>query len=95
MKWRQQQLGKILRGAKGQLSEGDHLLFEELLSEYHDVFSLDEDEQVETNMIKFNINTGNKLSRKQAARRIPYAAHYEVAEQLMLFTYHMTYVELS
>ena len=55
---------------------------EELLSEYHDVFSLDEDERGETDMIKFEINTGDELPRKQAARRIPYGAHQEIAEQL-------------
>ena len=55
---------------------------EELLSEYHDVFSLDEDERGETDMIEFEINTGDELPKKQAARRIPYAARQEVAKQL-------------
>ena len=50
--------------------------------EYHDVFSLEEDERGETDMIEFEINTGDELPRKQAARRIPYAARQEVAEQL-------------
>ena len=31
-KWRQQQLGKVVRGTKGQLSEGDHLPLERLYS---------------------------------------------------------------
>ena len=52
----------------------DHLPLEELLSEYHDVFSLDEDERGEADMIEFEINTGDELPRKQAARRIPYGA---------------------
>ena len=83
MKWRQQQLSQHLRDTKGRLSsEGDHLPLEELLSEYHDVFSLDEDERGETDMIEFEINTGDELPRKQAARRIPYGARQEVAEQL-------------
>ena len=83
VKWRQQQLSQLLRDTKGRLSsEGDHLPLEELLSEYHDVFSLDEDERGETDMIEFEINTGDELPRKQAARRIPYGAHQEVAEQL-------------
>ena len=55
---------------------------EDLISEYHDVFSLNEDEQGETDMIEFEINTGDELPRKQAARRIPYGACQEVAEQL-------------
>jgi len=48
--------------------------------DYHDVFSLEEGERGETDMVE--LNTGDELSRKQAARRIPYAACQEVAEQL-------------
>ena len=59
----------------------DHLPLEEL-SEYHDVFSLDEDERGEADMIEFEINTGDEIPRKQAARRIPYGARQKVAEQL-------------
>ena len=58
VKWRQQQLSKLLRDTKGRLSEGDHLPLGELLSEYHDVFSLDEDEREETDMIEFEIIQG-------------------------------------
>ena len=82
MKWRQQQLGNLLRSTREQLSEEHYLPLEELLSEYHDVFSLEEDERGETDMVEFEINTGDELPRKQAARRIPYTAHQEVAEQL-------------
>jgi len=32
-------------------------------------------------MVEFEINTGDELPRKQATRRIPYAARQEVAEQ--------------
>ena len=42
--WRQCQLGNLLRSTKGQLSEEHHLLLKALLSEYYDVFSLEEDE---------------------------------------------------
>ena len=55
VKWRQQQLSKLLRDTKGQLSERDH----------------------ETDMIKFEINTGDKLRKKQAARRISYGVCQE------------------
>ena len=50
-----------MRVTKCQLSEGDRLPLEKLLFEYHNVFSL-EDEQEETSMIKFEINKGNELS---------------------------------
>ena len=33
-------------------------------------------------MVEFEINTWGELLRKQVARRISYAAHQEVAEQL-------------
>ena len=82
VRWRQQQLGNLLRSTERRLSEEDHLPLEELLSEYHDVFSLEEDERGESDMVEFEINTGDELPRKQAARRIPYAARKEVAEQL-------------
>ena len=64
VKWRQQQLSQLLRDTKGRLSEADHLPLEELLSEYHDVFSLDKDERGETAMIEFEINTGDELPKK-------------------------------
>ena len=64
VKWRQQQLSQLLRDTKGRLSEGDRLPLEELLSEYHDVFSLDEDEREETAMIEFEINTGDELPKQ-------------------------------
>ena len=82
VKWRQCQLGNLLRNTKGQLSEEHHLLLKTLLSKYHDVFSLEEDERGETDMIEFEINTGDELPRKQVARRLPYAARQEVADQL-------------
>ena len=82
VKWRQCQLGNLLRSTKGQLSEEHHLLLKALLSEYHDVFSLEEDERGETDMIEFEINTGDELPRKQVARRLPYAACQEVVDQL-------------
>ena len=45
VKWRQCQLGNLLRSTKGQLSEEHHVLLKAVLSEYHDVFSVEEDEQ--------------------------------------------------
>ena len=36
------QFGKLLRTTKGQLSEGDPLPLEELLFQYHDIFSLED-----------------------------------------------------
>jgi len=82
IKWRQQQLGKLLRSTKTQLSKEDYLLLETLLTDYHDLFSLEEDERGEPDIVEFEISTGDELPRKIAARRIPYAASQEVVEQL-------------
>ena len=71
MECRQQQLGNLLRSTKEQLSEEHYLPLEELLLDYHDVFSLEEDERGETDMVEFEINTGDELPTKQAAKRIP------------------------
>ena len=35
-------------------------------------------------MVEFEISTGDELPRKQVARRIPYAAHQEVADHEQL-----------
>ena len=61
----QQQLSKLLKSTKGRLSEGNQIPLEELLSEFHDVFSLGEDERRESDVIKFEVNTGDKLPKKQ------------------------------
>ena len=55
----------FLKSTKGPLSEGDQLPLEELLSEFHDIFSLDEDERGETDMIEFEINTGTNYQRNK------------------------------
>ena len=80
VKWRQQQMGNLLSSAK--LLRKDRQLFEQLLSEYHNVFSLEEDERGEPSIVEFEMDNGAKLPRKQAARRIPYAARQDVVEQL-------------
>ena len=63
------------------LSE-QHLLLENLLVEYHDIFSLEEDERGETNLIEFEINTSYEAPRKQSVRRTTFAACQEIANQL-------------
>jgi len=53
-----------------------------LLVEYHDIFSLTENEREEIDLVEFNIDTGNAYSKKQAVRRVPFAARQEVEDQL-------------
>ena len=54
---------------------------EELLIEYHDIFCL-EDERGKTNLVEFEIDTGDESPRKQPIRRTPFAARKEIANQL-------------
>ena len=54
----------------------------DVLGEYHDIFSLCDDERGETDLLEFKIDTGDASPKKQAARRIPFAARQEIARQL-------------
>lgn len=51
-----------------------------LLERCHDVFSLTEGERGETDLVEMLIDTGDAVPRKQAARRIPFAARQEVTK---------------
>ena len=53
-----------------------------LLMRYHEVFSLEDGERGETNLVEFKIATGDAIPKRQAVRRIPFAARQEIADQL-------------
>ena len=53
-----------------------------LLEEFHDTFSLDENERGETDLAEMEIQTGDASPRKVPARRMPLAVHQEVSQQL-------------
>ena len=53
-----------------------------LLEEYHDVFSLEDSERGETDVIEVHIDTGDAPPQAQPVRRIPFAVRQEVARQL-------------
>ena len=55
---------------------------EKLLVEYHDIFCLEEDERGETNLVEFEIDTGDESPRKQPVRRTPFAARKKIVNQL-------------
>ena len=80
-KWRQLQLMSLLEQSESSLSE-DHLPLRELLTEYHSIFSIEDDERGETDMIEFEISTGDGAPKRQPVRRIPFAARQEVIRQL-------------
>jgi len=61
-------------------SERDDLKL--VLSDYHQVFSLEERERGEIDLMQFEINTENVAPKKQPMQRIPHAAQQEVAQLL-------------
>ena len=60
--------------------EQDRLLL--VVGDYHDVFSLNEGERGETDLVEMDINTGEATPTRQAVRRLPFAVRQEVARQL-------------
>ena len=74
-------MSKMLRESNKLLSE-EHLPLEDLLVEYHDIFSLEEDERGETDLIELEIDTSDEAPKKQLVRRTPFAARQEIANQL-------------
>ena len=81
VQWRQQQLRETFIESNRQISEEESSHLDNLLAEYDNIFSL-EDERGETDLVEFKIDTGDACSKRQAARRIPFAARQEIADQL-------------
>ena len=53
-----------------------------LMDHHHTVFSLEDNERGETNLIQLEIDMGDAQPRKQHPRRLPFVAKQEVARQL-------------
>ena len=49
---------------------------------YHEVFSLEDGKRGETDLVEFKIDTGGAIPKRQAVRRIPFAARQEITDQL-------------
>ena len=81
--WRKQQLKSLyhIKLRPTLLTEDKEQLIK-VLAEHHSIFSLEEGERGETSLAEFAINTGDSAPKKQAARRIPYAARQEITSQL-------------
>jgi hypothetical protein len=54
----------------------------EFLADHHYVFSLEEGERGETDLVEMEIDTGDANPKRQAPRRMPFAVREEVARQL-------------
>ena len=48
----------------------------------HDLFSLEEGEHGETDIVQFELDTGDAPPQKQPPRRMPFVVRQEVAKQL-------------
>ncbi len=74
--WRREELARVVQ------QENPDLQWEEgysLLLDRHDAFALEEGERGETDLVQFQIETGDAPPKKQAARRIPFGVRQEVA----------------
>ena len=54
---------------------------QEVILQYHHLFSVDEEERGEMDLVQLTIDTGEASPMKQPARHIPFAARQEVAQQ--------------
>ena len=82
VQWQKQTLLHTLIHEKVAVLAEDETKLCELLSEYHDVFSLEEGERGQTDLIEFSIDTGDARPIRHPLRRTPFAAKQEIACQL-------------
>jgi len=80
--WRKRELCHLVDNSESGLLPSEREDLKLLLSNHHQVFSLEEGERGETDLTQFEINTVDTLPKKQPTRRIPYAAQQEVAQLL-------------
>ena len=79
---RQQKLETILEEDLKHLPSEEADAIKSELLEWHSAFVLEEGERAETDLTRFNIDTGDALPKKQPARRIPFAVREEVTKQI-------------
>ena len=78
--WRKKELVELLNPLE--LPESDAASLQEFLISNHDVFSLEDGERGETDLVSMEIKTGDSLPCKQPLRRMPFVVRKEVAKQL-------------
>ena len=79
---RKEKLLKLMEGECSRLHGEEKEKLEAFLLQHHDAFALDDKECGETDLIQFEINTGDALPKKQPLRRMPFAVRQEVGHQL-------------
>ena len=60
-------------GVNSNLNTKEHQQMLSLLQDYHDVFSLDDRDRGEIDLVEMTIETGDAVPKKQAACRTPFA----------------------
>ena len=78
--WRKKKLMDLLEIPRMPLA--DLLQLQEFVTDNHNVFSLEDGERRETDLVSMNIDTEGAPPRKQVPRRMPFIVHQEVAKQL-------------
>ena len=68
--------------SRGSITQEENTQLSGLLMGYHKVFSLEDGERGETDLVEFKIDTGDAIPKRQAVRRIPLAARQEITDQL-------------
>ena len=81
IEWRKQQLRKTLQG-KFKDSPVVNAALVLILEEYHDVFSLEEGERGETDIVELHIDRGDAHPKTQPPHRVPFAVRRDIARQL-------------
>ena len=79
---RKKKLFELLPQEKSHISPNEQQKLYTLLAEQNEAFSLMEDERGETNLVRFQIDTGDASPKRQPVRRVPFAIRQEIAQQL-------------
>ena len=77
---RQKKLKEVL--SEPDLPDQEKRVLMEFLTANHHIFSLEEGERGETDLVQMEIDTGDAHPKKQPPRRIPFALRREIARQL-------------
>jgi len=64
VKWRQEQLQNLMIGIEERHSQGECSQLSGLLAQYHDIFSLEDNDRGETDLVEFKIDTHDSCPRK-------------------------------
>ena len=79
VQWRKDKLCTLVDKGKSALAPSEWEQLKVMLGNSHNVFSLEENERGEPDLIQFKINTGDSAPTKQPTRHIPQATHQEIA----------------